>query len=350
MNLFGLFGKEKPVSFEQFRDMVRQAVRHNAPNVSVEANQNGFTLRWEGRMPVACNLRNLYAAYAKSPKEKDTIIQNWLDSLITEVPEHTWTEAKMTLRPTLKDAGYITQARASLARQKTPDELPAQPFIGDLHVIVVREVGSTLTGVTKLQLDEWGVDFETTMREALNNMGMMSFPQSGNSLLSGSTARRKESAVGEEVGLVFQGDHLTATWFILERFRDHLALRLQSDYVVTVPNRNRLIAVRADEPGLIASVMQGNRNYNRQPYPLTAQCYHVDVSTTGGLVTVYQAGGQGTALDPNSPFAGREAAAAAAAAPQPAYAKPAPVDFSQWGLTESTGGDNGPSEVTPWNR
>lgn len=343
MNLFGLFGREKAVPFEQFRDIVRQAVRRSAPGATVEANPNGFTLRMEGRPPIACNLRNLYASYSKSPKEKDAIIQTWLDSVVTEVPEHTWSEARITLRPMLKAADYITQARASLARQKTPDELPSQPFVGDLHVIVVREVGSTLTGVTQLQLDEWGVSFEETMKEALNNMGMMSFPVSGNALQSG----------GEEVGLVFQSDHLTATWLVVERFRDHIALRLQGDYVVSVPNRNRLTAVRADEPGLIASIMQANRNFNRLPYPLTAQCYNVDVRTTGGQVSVYQPGTQGAALDPNSPFAKGMKAPATPALPASAsaeYARPAPVDLSQWSLTEAAGGDDAAPNVTPWNK
>jgi hypothetical protein len=340
MNLFGLFGKEKPVSFEQFRDMVRQAVRRNASNATIEPNPNGFTLRMEDRPPVTCNLRNLYATYSKAPKEKDVIIQNWLDSVVTDVPEHTWLEARATLRPTLKSAEYIALARESLSRQKMPDGLPSQPFVGDLHVIVVREVGHTLTGVTQLQLDEWGVPFEDTVKEALNNMGIMSFPVSGNALQSG----------GEEVGLVFQGDHLTATWLLLERFRDHIALRLQGNYVVTVPNRNRLTAVRADEPGLIASIMQGNRNFQRLPYPLTAQCYHVNVSTTGGQVTVYQPGGQGAALDPASPFAGKATAAPTAAAPAPqAHTRPEPVDFSKWGLTESTD-DSSPSETAPRKR
>jgi hypothetical protein len=337
MKLFGLFGKEKPVSFEQFRDMVRQAVRKNAPGAVVEANANGFNLRIEGRPPVNCNLRNLYATYSKMPGERDAIIQNWLDTLITEVPDHTWAEAKMTLRPMLKDVNYIAQARASLARQKSPDELPSQPFVGDLHVIVVREVGSTLTGVTKVQLDEWGVPFEEVMRQALNNMGMMSFPQSGNALMASGVARSRTDTANEEVGLDFQGDHLTATWFVIERFRDHLAMRLKSDYIVSVPNRNRLVAVRADDPGLIATMMQANRNFARQAYPLTAQCYHVDVSTTGGRVTIYQGGRPGEALDPNSPFAGRAGAPVAPAPAAPHYSRPAPVDFSQWGLTESTG-------------
>lgn len=348
MNLFGLFGRSKPVSFEQFRDMVRQAVRRSAPHVTVEAHPNGFTLRWEGRMPVTCNLRNLYASYVRSPDQKDALIQNWLDSLITEVPEHTWVDARPTLRPMLRNLRYVEQARASLARVDPPDELPAQHFVGDLYVTVVREVGRTLTGVTRLQLETWEVDFETALHEALNNMGMMSFPQSGNALLSGTTARRKEAAAGEEVGLVFQGDHLTATWFLLERFRDHLALRLQSDYVVSVPNRNRLIAVRADEPGLVASVMQGNRNYERQPYPLTAQCFYVDVSATGGRVSVYQPGMHPLSSDPVVGPDRRGPVSVTPETPAPAVSRPGPIDLSKWGLTEST--EDTVSEITPWNR
>ena len=105
---------------------------------------------------------------------------------------------------------------------------------------------------------------------------------------------------------MFQGDHLTATWLVAERFRDHIALRLGGNYVVAVPNRDKLIAVRADEPGLIASITAGNRSYRSQPYPLTAQLFAVGGSTAGGTVALYTQSGQPTSvLDANSPFTSR---------------------------------------------
>ena len=287
MKLFGLFSKQKVVPFNQFRDMVRMEVRRNSPGIRVENTESGFILTLDGS-PVACNLRNLYAAYHKAPSDRDALITAWLNSLVTEVPEHTWVEAKMTLRPMLKNEENLERARRSLEKAETPDSLPSEPFAGELSVIVMREVAGTLTGVTQTQLDSWGVSFEETLQEAINNMNMMSFPPVTNVLVAGGTIRKGQDA--PEVGLVFEGDHLTATWLRLERFRDHLGLRLEGDYVVSIPARNRLVAVRADEPGLISSIQMSNRNFQSLPYSLTGQMFHVSAATTGGVVTVYQLG------------------------------------------------------------
>lgn len=304
MKLFGVsLGKQKPVPFLQFRDFVRLAVRKNAPGAKIEPTDAGFILRLEGHNPITCNLRNLYNAYCKNTGERDVLIRQWMDSLITEVPEQPWSEARIILRPTLKNADYVTRANQSLAKQNPPDSLPAQLFIGELMVILMREYGGALAGVTQHQLDQWGVTLEEAMHVALNNVGMLSFPHIANSLLSGSALGKKDAALQQEVGLVFEDNHLTATWLISERFRDYVAQRLEGDYVVTVPNRNKLIAIRADEPGVIGSIIQANRSVQNQPYFLTGQCYHVDAATTGGQVTIYTLKGLSQALDPNSLFA-----------------------------------------------
>jgi hypothetical protein len=307
VRIFGL-GKEKAGTFDEFRDYVRKEVRRAAPEARLEPNNDGFMFRpTEDEEPVVCNLRNLYAAYAKDPGNRDAIVRNWLDTLVMEVPDQTWGEARMILRPILRDVNYITQAKQALGRGKEPDDLPSAPFVGELHVIVMREIGSSLTGVTKLQLEKWGVGFDEALRQSLSNMGLLSFPLAANALVAGGQAKRKNDQTADEVGLVFEGDHLTATWLTVERFRDHIGLRLRGDYVVAVPNRNRLIAIRADEPGLIASITASNRNYRSQPYPLTGQLFAVAAGTTGGTVSLHNAlgGTPNSTLDPSSPFTSR---------------------------------------------
>lgn len=342
MKLFGIFGKDRAVPFQDFREAVRLAVRRAQPGAKITPNDDGFVLHPEGGPPVSCNLRQLYATYAKNPADREGVIKRWMDALVTEVPDQTWAEAKMTLRPLLRSESYMIKANSMLAKDKEPDFLPGRPFVGQLHVTVIREYGSVLNGVTQSQLDKWGVTLDDALREGLNNMNMMSYPPAFNELLAGGSANKRGQS-GEIVGLVFEGDHLMATWLISERFRDHLGMRLEGDYVVITPNRSRLVAVRADEPGLIASVVQSNRNFESQPYALTSQTYHVSAGTTGGTVTVWKGSGAGDdVLDSASPFArggGASLPGAVAPASPAAYSRPAPVDLSQWsGLTEPTGG------------
>jgi hypothetical protein len=174
---------------------------------------------------------------------------------------------------------------------------------------------------------------EDALRAALNNMGMLNFPLLTNEMKSS----------GMVVGMVFVDNYLTATWLAVERFRDHLAMRLQGDYVVAVPNRSRLLAVRADDAALTASVIQSIRNYHTLPYWLSGQCYHVNVSSTGGLVTVYQGlRGGGTPM-PGSALASGSMGLAGAPPNRPPM-----VDLSQWGLSEPTEDDT--HLPTPWNR
>jgi hypothetical protein len=344
MKLFGLFGKGKPMPFPQFRDMVRLAARRSLPGVKIENSETGLILMTPDNKAIACNLRQLYNNYCKTPGDRDLLISQWVDTLVNEPPEQTWAEARPTLRPILKDAEFLAAAHASMLRQQEPDSLPYAPFVGELSVIVMREFKNTLTAVTQRQLDTWGETFDRATQEALNNMNLMSFPPVTNSLLAGGNTRKGETA-GEVVGLVFEGDHLTATWIIVDRFRDHLAQRLQGDYVAFTPNRSRLIAVRADEPGLIASMQHAHRNYRSLPYSLSAQAIHVSTAQTGGVVTIFQQGGKGAeAFDRSSIFAGGslgaapDSAAHAVATPSgAAYRPPQPVDLSAWGgLSEST--------------
>ncbi len=398
MRIFGL-GKDKAVPFEEFRDHVRREVRRAAPEARLEPNNDGFMFRKnEDDDPIACNLRNLYASYAKSPGDRDSIVSNWLESLVMEIPDQTWVQARMIVRPMFRDTSYIAQAKQALGKGKQPDDLPSQPFVGELHVIVMREIGSSLTGVTQVQLEAWGVSFDEVLRQALSNMGLMSFPPVVNAMVAGGQAKRRNDENAEEVGLVFQGDHLTATWLVTERFRDHVALRLGGNYVVAVPNRDKLIAVRADEPGLIASITAGNRGYRSQAYPLTAQLFAVSGGSAGGSIALYNQSGQPTSvLDPNSPFTSRGGistkplnqplaepdptpaplptsftttgfgAFPGVSAPSPPFATPEPttpfmapatptttptrkqplVDLSAWGEEET---EDAPAPTTPWNR
>ena len=353
MKLFGLtIGKEKPVSFPEFRDMVRLAVRRAEPTAKVENNETGLNLTLEGKPTQACNLRNLYREYQGDPKSREALVKRWIDTLLVDVPDHGWLDAQITLRPTLKNAEYVNLARRQMQKSATPDDLPHEPFVGEVSVIVMRDLPGTAVAVTKNNLEAWGVTFEEAMRTAINNMNMMSFPNVTNSLMAGGGKRENQ----EEVGLVMEADHLTATWLTIERFRDYLTQRLLGDYVVMVPVRNRLVAIRADEPGLIAQLQQTNRNFALQAHTLTSQIYHVSGSQTGGVVTVHNPGlnVEKTVLDPNSVFAKGNSSALPTGGIQPHMPgqavvpgapmnRPGPVDLSAWGgLSESTSEEEPP--------
>ncbi len=352
MKLFGIsLGKEKAVTFNEFRDMVRLAVRRTHPGARIEARDDGFILYREGEAPVVGNIKQLYHNYYKNPGDKDALIGAWIGSLTFETPQHTWMEAANTLRPTLKNTSFVEAANKSLGKQE--DSLPSQPFLGDLHVIVMRDLPGTAVAVTQKMMDDWGVTLQQCVTEAMGNLGIQSFPDVSNAMTTGGG---KKGIMGEEVGLDFKGDHLTATWLISERFRDFVGQRLQGDYIVSVPNRGRLTAVRADEPGLIASVQQTARNYGNQPYPLTGMLFHVSAATTGGQVTVFQPGAAGapTTLDANSQFAAsRQPAAppsvgnmASGLAPLPTPAQP--KGLNEWyGLSESTSDEPEPPPNAP---
>lgn len=352
MKILGFtLGKEKPVTFNEFRDIVRLAVRRENPGARLEPRDDGFILFREGESPVVCNIKQLYGNYYKNPGNRDALIGAWIGALTYETPKHSWSEASMTLRPTLKNKSFFDAANRSLAKQD--DSLPAQHFLGDLYVIIMRDLPGTAVAVTQNMLNEWGITLEQCMAEATGNIGVLSFPPITNSMLSGTG---KKGMPQEEVGLVFKGDHLTATWLISDRFRDYVAQRLQGDYVVSVPSRAEMTAVRADEPGLIASVQAAARNFSSRPYPLSGQLYHVSFATTGGALTIYQpaaTAGKPTGLDPNSPFvAGHSGSAvpsiANMAAEAPLPPGPQSKNLNEWyGLSESTLDEPPPVKKAP---
>ena len=337
MKLFGItIGKEKPMPFPEFRDHVRLSVRRAVPGAKIEPRDFGFVLMQEGKPPTTCNLRGLYNEYSRAPGDRDALIERWLGTLTMDIPDHTWSEAQLTLRPTLKNADYLGHAQRQMQKNTPPDSLPFAPFAGDLSVIVMRELPGTVVAVTQSTLDEWGIKFEQAMQQALNNMNMQPFPAVSNALVA--SVGSKRDAPQEEVGLVFEGDHLTATWLVVARFRDYVTQRLQGDFVAYTPTRGRLTAVRADETGLVTQIQTNNRNITGQSHWLTHLGFHISGTTTGGVVTVFKGGlnAERITLDADSQFAG---ASQAAPAPAPAapHRRPAAVDLSTWGgIAEST--------------
>ena len=127
MKLFGRFGKDKAVPFPEFREQVRLAVRRTKPGVTAEPTETGFNLYnlLSNGKPVQCNLRNLYFAYTKAPSERDTLIQQWIDSLVnSEEPEQGWAEARRLLRPVLKTNEYVQRCRIEMRKQKEKSAKP----------------------------------------------------------------------------------------------------------------------------------------------------------------------------------------------------------------------------------
>jgi hypothetical protein len=343
MKLFGLnLGKEKPVSFDQFRDMVRLAARRNHPGATITgSDSNGFNLTIDGK-PQYCNVRTLYINYTRNPSQRELLIDNFLKTLVVEIPTHSWNDVIPLLRPSLRSTAFLRDVHRSLSKQAEPDSLPSQPFVGDLHVIAVVDLPGQAAAVTQGILDGWGVSLEEALKNGLNNLSMSPFPNIANSLMAGGGGGKKSISIQEEVGIVFEDNYLTATWIISERFRDYVGQRLQGSYVVSVPNRGKMTCVRADEPGLIANIQTANRNYATQPYPLTAQLFHVSASTTGGVITLYDPSGKGDVLGADSIFAAGKASAlpnishAAAGIPQRDPLAATGRDLNGWhGLSES---------------
>ncbi len=184
MKLFGIsLGKEKAVTFNEFRDQVRLAVRRAHPGARIEAKDDGFVLYREGEAPVVGNIKQLYHNYYKNPGDRDALIGGWIASLTFETPQHSWMEAANTLRPTLKNTTFVDAANKSLGKQE--DSLPSKPFLGDLHVIVMRDLPGTAVAVTQKMMDDWGVTLPQCVTEAMSNLGVQSFPDVSNAMTTG---------------------------------------------------------------------------------------------------------------------------------------------------------------------
>ncbi len=282
MKLFGInLGGEKPVSFSEFRDRVRQAARKAFPNAQFDISEKGFILKIGSRSE-NCNLQGIYASYQRDTRDCDKIIQNYLSTLESDNPVHSWFETQPLLRPSLRNTEFLTAANLSLNRSDPPDSLPAEEFIGNLQVILVTELKGRIWAVTQNALNTWEVEFSTALKQAYSNMSLVAFPAPTN-------IYRTHNGT-EELGVVYENDHLTATWIVQERFRDYLGQRLQGSYVVAIPNRGRLTAVRADEKQLIITLQQSLRNFQTLPYPLFGQLLHVDMTQTGGQLSIYTSG------------------------------------------------------------
>jgi len=186
MKIFGrTFGNEKAAPFPEFRDLVRLAVRRQHPSATVENTETGLRLTLDGKKQ-DCNLRNLYMEYSKSPRDKDVQIHRWIMALVVEIPDHSWSDAQITLRPTIKHlTGYIAIAEATMQKASPPDSLPHTQFIGELGVIIMRDLPGTAIGVTQANLDAWGVTFEEAMQAAIMNINMTQFPVVSSALVAG---------------------------------------------------------------------------------------------------------------------------------------------------------------------
>jgi len=121
--------------------MVRLTVPRKVANAQVE-NRDYVCSSVEGKPPTTCNLRTLYSEYVKSPKDKETMFRAGLTRWCGCAGSHL-TEAQMTLRPTLKNADYLAHAHKQM-QKNTADSLPYSPFVGEISVIVMRDLPGTM--------------------------------------------------------------------------------------------------------------------------------------------------------------------------------------------------------------
>jgi len=251
---------------EAFTDRALVLARDLWPGVTW---QRAGTLELRGERddkPVTIGLYNAYqsAAGITDPTEIDALLTAFLRSLPFDIPSLdavALDAVREHILPMLKPASFLEMADLAVAE---PDKRPAyRPWEAGLIVTLVLDAPANVTYLRESDLARWGVDFETLLALAFDNLEAMS---EGLPLKMGRPPDERDDS---GFIVIDSGDGYDAARILLPRQRDFLAEYLGPEYLVGIPNRDFLIAFTFDLAEQFEPIL--HEDARQRQYPLTGQ-------------------------------------------------------------------------------
>ena len=171
-----LFGK--PLTKEQFKEVVRARIAAGFPDITIKSDQNfGFECEVYGQS-IDLFLDSAFADYLRNPKNLNAIIDHPLQAMLQErinefIP---WDEAKHRIYPSLKPKEYFD----SIRKMQDGDALVESMMIFDwqkgLKMVMVLDFERSMRFVRTEELEKWEIEPEQLREQAMKNLAAKTGP------------------------------------------------------------------------------------------------------------------------------------------------------------------------------
>ena len=218
---------DSPLTMEAFHDEVIAVGKRRLPEMAVEPGRSVAEVSTRGHALALGNIFRLVRDL--TPRSRETMIVEWLshfspaaDAKADAIAEASgdWEKARTLLRPKLIKALPIMV-----------DRLIARPFVDDLVVSYVIDLGDKDLYVSKDRFAEWRVTRDEVHANAVANLEKMS---------SGIAADPRRDDKGAILNLRFS-DGYDASRLVLPGLRSRLLAEFGSPFYAGVPARDLLI-------------------------------------------------------------------------------------------------------------
>ncbi len=251
---------------EAFTDRALELARAIWPEIVWRRAETLRLIGEQGGMPFSIGLLNAYqaAATVTDPDEIDALLTAFLRALPLDASALDTLELEAVrerIFPMLKPAASLEAVSASMA---DPDRRPVyRPWEAGLVIALVLDAPDNVTYLRQCDLARWGVDFDSLLELALENL------EAASEGLPLKMSQSPDEDTPSAFIVIDSGDGYDATRILLPRQRDFLAEYLGPEYLVGIPNRDFLIAFTFDLARQFAPLIRDDAR--QRQYPLTGQ-------------------------------------------------------------------------------
>jgi hypothetical protein len=209
-------------------------------------------------------LHNTHVEFSRmSRRERMPFLREWLVRSTPETVPESWDEIRPLLRPTIRDAGYLTFAglQSKLAGHDA-SSIAARPYAPGLFEGLVVDMPTQMLGVNEDQLTRWNVSIDEAAEIARNNLRR--------------ELEDKFSSIGPGVWCA-TGSEYEASRLLLP----DMLQRVCTNPLVVVPNRGVMFVADPSMShtfdGLVAILADLEEKGN--PHPISHRIYQLDDKT-----------------------------------------------------------------------
>jgi hypothetical protein len=248
--LFKLFNR--PISRDAFAKLLMGEIRAAGQGQSMSYDAEAYCLRFDGANDFL-NLSNAYLAYSRAARrDRSAVLRQY--AALRAVPQGqdvSLDEAKANLLPRVQSRFYHQVIRHTFSKLERkpgaePDEIPTQPFAGELALDLIYDLPQSVQSVSKKSLQKWGLSFEDGLAIAKENLWRRSNEQ------------WQQVAKGLYLS-PWRDTHDVARIYLHDLIWQ---LPVEGEHVAIAPNRVTLIVTGSeDERGLLAAAQLAEKAF-----------------------------------------------------------------------------------------
>ncbi len=252
-----------PLNPEQFAQYLERRLVLNDDEIELQGRTGTqLRLRVNGKDVVA-DAMNFYQAYANDPSQLDMVARNFVQALLSGLPDRTVQDFNVLsdrIFPMLKPIAML-----ATVRERNLSMLVYREFLADLIITYVVDEARSVTFLNEGHLAKWDVSAQDLHEKALRNLQRRT-SEGANYTTAGS---------GDQTLFIFNtNDGYDATRLLLTDVLASWVTHMRGNLVIGIPNRDFLVAFSDADPDIVQAVAQQvQADAAQREYGLTDQLF-----------------------------------------------------------------------------